>query len=253
MRRKLVFFRFLAIWFPTKMPRGLSKFQARIIILCIWISAATIVSPWMVVFVLKEKDGYSYCVESWSSPFKSKLFFVIGNLILCYALPLVLVILSNGLIWLHVAKRKVPQESASPAAIKRVHKKTRHGVIKMLTCVTLTFLVSWLPLYVIFLIAKMDVLPPTLENMIPVAQWLGASNSSCNPILYSILNKKFRDAFRSLIPCPRSIHGQSNTQTQTNTSNSISLNNSTISAAPQMVSYRQQHNRNTFRYPIVRV
>lgn len=234
------------------MPRGLSKSQARVIIFGIWIAAATIVSPWTVVFILEEKDGYSYCVESWSSPLKSKLFFIVGNLVLCYALPLLLVILGNGLIWLHVANRKVPQ-SASLAAIKRVHKKTRDAVSRICFAVTLTFLISWLPLYVIFLISKMsDSLPEPLENMIPFAQILGTSNSALNPILYAFLNVKFRDAFASLMGCPKSGHGHNTNQTNA-TANSRSLNNSTasITPIPQIVSYRQS--RNTFRYPIVRV
>jgi hypothetical protein len=153
---------------------------------------------------------------------------------------------------LHVAKRKVPQESASAAAaIKRVHKKARHGVLLTVTVVTLTFLVSWLPLYVISFTSRMwEFLPDHLETMIPFAQWMGACNSSCNPIIYAFLNKKFRDAFRSLICCPQSIQGNF-TQTQTQTNATMSLNNSSVCNTPQMISYRQS--RNTFKYPIVRV
>jgi neuropeptide FF receptor 2 len=181
-----------------------------------------------------------------------KMYFIIGNLILCYALPLSLVIVSNGLIWLHVAKRKVPHESASPAQIKRVHRKTRHGVMKMLTVVTTTFLVSWLPLYVIFLVHKITgTLPEAMENMVPFSQWLGASNSSYNPILYAGINKKFRDAFLSLMACPASVPGRRENANTQATANSLSLNNSTVSIAPQGISFRQT--RTTFRYPVVRV
>lgn len=246
-----------------KMPRGLTKAQARFIILFIWIVAASIASPWTFVFDLKEKDGHTYCLETWSSALGEKLFFIVGNLTLCYALPLALVILGNGLIWLHVAKRKIPNETASPADIKRVHRKTRHGVLKMLSAVTLTFLISWLPLYVIFTILKLGFkFPESLENMIPfslaLAQWLGASSSCVNPILYAFLNKKFRDSFRSLVACPGGGGRRSGGRTTT-TANGIStsLNNSTMSVSAHeyvgMTAMRQTNKRTKHRYPIVRV
>jgi neuropeptide FF receptor 2 len=192
--------------FPMKMPRGLSKSQARVIILCIWIAAAIVASPWIIAFrvVHSGRDNQDYCLESWPESMDSKIYFLIGNLILCYGLPLTLITINNGLIWWRVSGRKVPNDSASPAEIQRIHRKTRHAVIRSLSVVTLTFLISWLPLYIIILRIKFGgPIPEHMENIIsialPFAQWLGTSNSSCNPILYTFLNKKFRDSFKSLI------------------------------------------------------
>jgi len=241
--------RFLAIMFPMKMPRGLSTFQARIIIVCIWASASAITFPWLIVFrvVPSGQMDEEYCVESWPDSMNSQLFFLIGNLVLCYGLPLAIISISNGLIWRHVAQRKVPHDSASPAAIKRVHRKTRHGVLKMLSVVTLTFVISWLPLYLIFLRIKLGgPLTESTENLIsitmPFAQWLGASNSCCNPILYAFLNQKFRDSFKTLITCPKFMRSHQNALTLTTYySNSISLNRQSTPRGARRV---------TFRYPI---
>jgi neuropeptide FF receptor 2 len=229
------------------MPRGLSKSQARVMILWIWIAASCIVSPWIIVFRVETsgRDNQHYCVESWPKSMDSLMFFLIGNLVLCYCLPLTLISISNGLIWWHVSQRKVPQDSASPAAIKRFHRKTRHGVLRMLSVVTLTFLISWLPVYLIFLRMKLggpltDRTESIISITMPFAQWLGTSNSSCNPILYAFLNKKFRDSFKSLISCPTFMRpGHILTRTQYSTT--VSVNRQSTPRGGRRV---------TFRHPI---
>ncbi len=86
-----------------------------------------------------------------------------------------------------------------------MHRKARHGVVKMLSVVTLVFLLSWLPLHMIVMRLKFAENISDGEynlhgSLMPFAQWLGSWNSSVNPILYAFLNKKFRKMFRSLLP-----------------------------------------------------
>lgn len=76
----------------------------------------------------------------------------------------------------------------------------------MLLVVIILFACSWLPLYVIFTRIKLggpldhggleEVL---IDNLLPFAQWLGASNSCINPILYAFFNRKFRAGFRAIL------------------------------------------------------
>ncbi len=192
---------------PFKRPRGLSKAQALTVICFIWIIGLLMTIPWAVIFdvIINEDDGFTYCVETWENEFHGKLYFLVANLIFCYGVPLILISVSNGLIWCHVTHRQVPQNSASAAPIKKMHREARHGVIKMLGIVTLTFLISWMPLYIIVTRIKFsenigDWESNILDKLFPFAQWLGSWNSSVNPILYAFLNKKFRDMFRSILP-----------------------------------------------------
>lgn len=75
----------------------------------------------------------------------------------------------------------------------------------MLVVVVIIFMLSWLPLYAIFIRIKLgseqmesweDVLLPYAT---PVAQWLGASNSCINPVLYAYFNQKYRRGFTAII------------------------------------------------------
>lgn len=200
-------YRCQAIYQPFKRPRGLSKAQALRTIGFIWMIALVLTIPWAVIFdvIVSKDDGFTYCVETWENEFHGKLYFLIANLLFCYGVPLILISVSNAIIWCHVRHRKVPQNSASPAPIKKMHKQARHGVLKMLGIVTLTFLISWLPLYIIVTRIKFsehigDWESNILDILFPFAQWLGSWNSSVNPILYAFLNNKFREMFRSILP-----------------------------------------------------
>lgn len=75
----------------------------------------------------------------------------------------------------------------------------------MLVVVVIIFMLSWLPLYAIFIRIKLgsDQMEPweigLLAYATPIAQWLGASNSCINPVLYAYFNQKYRRGFKAII------------------------------------------------------
>lgn len=73
----------------------------------------------------------------------------------------------------------------------------------MILYVVVLFALSWLPLYVAFSLIKFWPLSPDAEKRIvaflPIAQWLGAANSSINPLLYAIFNQRFREGYKALL------------------------------------------------------
>lgn len=185
----------------------MTRNQAIFTIGLIWILALTLLIPWAVVFEVtsSEEYGIALCIEMWENDFHAKVYFVLANFICCYCLPLVLICITNLVIWRHVSNRKVPHNSASSKSIQNMHRKAKHGVIKMLAIVTLLFCLSWLPLYIIVMRNRLadelsDWESNLLDSLMPFAQWLGSWNSSINPIIYAFLNKKFRQMFESLLP-----------------------------------------------------
>lgn len=198
-------------------------------ILGIWVIALLSTIPWALFFelvpIFPEAPDVMLCLEIWPPGLDGALYFLLANLIACYLLPMVLITLCYVLIWIKVWKRSIPGDSKD-AQMDRMQQKSKIKVVKMLIAVVILFVLSWLPLYIIFarikfgnsvasltiiefvLIASIwlfigKVIEPKEEEFLqiatPIAQWLGSSNSCINPILYAFFNKKYRRGFVAII------------------------------------------------------
>ncbi|XP_050055207.1 neuropeptide SIFamide receptor-like isoform X3 [Aphis gossypii] len=193
--------RCLSICYPMN-PVG--KGICKRVVAIIWIISLTITMPWAIYFDLQpmeEGSDNQICLESWPTVESGNLYFVLANLVLCYMLPLTVIAVCYMFIWQKVSRRKVPGEPVHNGA--NMVQRSKMKVITMIMYVVVLFAVSWLPLYVAFSLIKFWPLPPAVESYtvasLPVAQWLGAANSSINPLLYAIFNHRFRDGYRALL------------------------------------------------------
>ncbi|KRT84258.1 G protein-coupled receptor, partial [Oryctes borbonicus] len=197
--------RFLAIWWPLKCQ--ITKSRARIMIMFIWFIALTTTIPWAIFFdlvvIFSDAPDVQLCVEVWPEALNGALYFLIANMVFCYILPMILITMCYVLIWIKVWKRNIPTDTKD-GQMERMQQKSKVKVVKMLVAVVILFVLSWLPLYVIFARIKFGgEIEPWEEEILPIAtpiaQWLGASNSCINPILYAFFNKKFRRGFMGII------------------------------------------------------
>lgn len=201
--------RFLAIWWPLKCQ--ITKRRARIMIILIWFVAMSTMIPWAIFFDLvppfQDAPEVELCMEVWPESLNGALFFLIANMVFCYILPMALITLCYVLIWIKVWRRNIPTDTKD-AQMERMQQKSKVKVVKMLVAVVILFVLSWLPLYAIFARIKLggDIEPweeEILPIATPIAQWLGASNSCINPILYAFFNKKYRRGFVAIIKSRR--------------------------------------------------
>lgn len=181
----------------------------RIIIATIWSFSLSLALPWTVYFQLitigrsTNNEHLYVCREVWPTEQMGTIYFLVANLVVCYLLPLMVFLICYGCIWHRLCRRVLPGEGAHNNGLVR---RSKIKVIKMLFVVVMVFMVSWLPLYAIFIRVKVggNIVENSLEEYViqvsaPVAQWFGASNSCVNPLLYAFFNEKLRTGFKSLL------------------------------------------------------
>ena len=162
----------------------MSRNTARWVIACIWLFSGCISAPWAIFFTLLPYpipyNGELYlmqmCAEDWPSEQWDTLYFVCANLILLYLLPGTLIILCYLGIWYKIECRKIPGDRPKSVNIELIMQRSKLKVVKMMVVVVVIFLLSWLPLYLIFARIKLFSERPQWEDklitkMMPLAQW----------------------------------------------------------------------------------
>ncbi|KAG8252587.1 neuropeptide SIFamide receptor-like [Homalodisca vitripennis] len=196
--------RCFAICYPMRWQ--ISTRSSKRIILAIWFISFTITLPWALFFKLQplyEGSDIQTCLEMWPTKYSGNMYFIIANLIMCYLLPLSVISACYLLIWRRVFLRQPPGEPLQ--STDKIIQKSKVKVVKMLMTVIILFAFSWLPLYLIFTRIKLggpidsEIEETVIFVVLPFAQWLGASNSCINPILYAYFNRKFRLGFKAII------------------------------------------------------
>lgn len=173
--------RFLAICFP--MDWHMSSRAARWTILGIWLFSLSISMPWAIYFKLvpyasqEDNKPFVVCEELWPDENLGMMYFVFANLILCYLLPLVVITACYVGIWYKIWRRNIPGEHrVKGCQIDLLMQKSKLKVVKMMFVVVIIFIISWAPLYAIFVRIRLG--PPLspwedtlIEAVMPFAQW----------------------------------------------------------------------------------
>ncbi|KAI8789948.1 dopamine receptor [Biomphalaria glabrata] len=86
------------------------------------------------------------------------------------------------------------------SSVRKLFRTSEHKAAKTLGIITGVFLLCWLPFFVINPLAAYN------PHLIPsdafiITTWLGYANSCLNPIIYTIFNTEFRQAFRKILCC----------------------------------------------------
>lgn len=190
--------RFVSVFFPMK--RFITPPRAKKIVGVIWF-----VSPFLLLPSLFHHDVVSKgkkvakCEESWSSSKALHLYQMYR--ISCYFLFLLQISVLYFLIGHRLYTRQQPGEQTSQSKAKDLLNKRK--IIKMLFLVVALFALCWLP----YMINKLlNIFPPRPGYVAPdlfvfVGNFLGLLNSVANPVVYAVLNTKFRKAFKNALRC----------------------------------------------------
>ena len=86
-------------------------------------------------------------------------------------------------------------------AKERLEQKRERKAARTLAVITGTFVVCWLPFFVVALVCPFrgDRCLHLPALVVGVIGWLGYLNSLLNPIIYTVFNPDFRSAFRKIL------------------------------------------------------
>uniref|UniRef100_A0A915AHM3 G-protein coupled receptors family 1 profile domain-containing protein n=1 Tax=Parascaris univalens TaxID=6257 RepID=A0A915AHM3_PARUN len=95
-------------------------------------------------------------------------------------------------------KETVISKTLSRSSLQRRHSISDQKARLTLGVIMGTFLVCWLPFFCINVFRSL--LPDLVSHrQFQAVTWLGYANSTANPLIYSILNRDFRQAFKRIL------------------------------------------------------
>ncbi|XP_061674182.1 neuropeptide FF receptor 1 like 2 [Syngnathoides biaculeatus] len=188
----------------------------------IWILAMVIMCPAAVALTVEEvplhymvyNDDLNHtlplytCYENFANPKMTKVYTAVLFAHI-YMIPLIIITLMYGNIGAKLCSsgvaNRMSQETNIQARSRRrgkpVFSQKKIQAIKMLILVTLLFMLSWLPLWTVMMMAdyaglERDQLDLLTSYIFPFAHWLAFANSSINPIIYGYYNENFKRGFQ---------------------------------------------------------
>ncbi|GFU37114.1 RYamide receptor [Nephila pilipes] len=198
------FDRYIAILYPLR-PR-MTKLQAKLIIILVWIVALLTPLPTAIMSKLAQPqdwiemnltDRYT-CMEAWDSN-TQRYHYSMALMILQYFFPLAVLIYTYSRIAIVVWGKRTPGE-AQDARDQRMAASKRK-MIKMMITVVSVFTLCWLPLNALIVAGdEHDVIWQFshIHYVWFVCHWLAMSSTAYNPIIYCWMNSKYRDGFRQV-------------------------------------------------------
>ncbi|VDM39530.1 unnamed protein product [Toxocara canis] len=217
--------RYIGICHPIRARYICTVKRAKAIISAIWLFCIIYNSPWLYLASLRIDNGeYSCSFKLERDHFTYKVMFV-GDLVAFYVIPMLLYIVIYSKIACALNRPQMSEKGEgvvstdkgaqlhSPLGLSRSTNdirafviscgkssyKGKNQVVKMLALVVAIFAICWLPyramvMYNSFAQQKWDP-----DWYIFLSKTMIFFNCAINPILYNVMSKRFRNAFRSLL------------------------------------------------------
>ncbi|XP_064088286.1 tachykinin-like peptides receptor 86C [Macrobrachium nipponense] len=199
------FDRFLNVMRPLK-PR-MSKCVCRMLLCVIWIVAASIAAPILPyattihTFNKLCRGERTICVIKWPDGLapRSLIDYVYNVVILAvtYVVPMTAMIICYAVIGCKLWDPAVTKTSRQTDNFK-----SKRKVVQMLALLVGLFALCWLPYHVYFIVVHHHPqlsTRPYVQHMYLAFYWLAMSNAMFNPIVYYLLNARFRYFFWQLL------------------------------------------------------
>ncbi|XP_070188356.1 tachykinin-like peptides receptor 99D [Littorina saxatilis] len=202
--------RYIAIIHPLR-PRLTGRIVLTIIV-GIWLASILLALPNIIyseVYTWNE-SGRTMCYMHWpdiqlSHQSDQDLIYSTVLMVLNYFLPMVILTVTYSRISWELWVSRTIGEAVSMQA-ERIRSKRK--VVKMMVAVVMIFGFCWLPYHSFFIAVQVDETirhKPYTQQVYLLIFWLAMSNSLYNPIIYCLMNARFRQGFLQFFcfcPCP---------------------------------------------------
>ncbi|KAG9328119.1 hypothetical protein JZ751_011662 [Albula glossodonta] len=196
--------RYVAIIHPLQ--QRLSSTETKVIVGVIWVLALFLAFPQYYYSTTHEMPDRVVCFIDWPeyTTWDFKKMYHVCVAVLLYFLPLLVMGCAYLVVGLTLWASKIPGDSSDRY---REQLTAKRKVVKMMIVVVCTFAICWLPYHVYFLLHEFF---PHLSEEMFIQQvylaimWLAMSSTMYNPIIYYLLNDRFRAGFRQAFcwcPC----------------------------------------------------
>ncbi len=194
--------RYVAIRAPLSVPRITTKRQAIRVIVIIWFLAAIFVLPMVLVRDVYTVDfehfsvSMAFCIEQWPSYFNKEVYSLV-MLVVNYVVPIATITTSYSLIGRTLCSEELHRKTSESSSTVMLGRKR---VARMLIAVIVVFFVCWLPYNITSL--SLDFEPRFRDTLVlPFTMMFAHAHSAINPLLYWILNKRFRHCMKKALRC----------------------------------------------------
>ena len=196
--------RLVAVVFPRKYRRFTAK-DRRFLILCTWILAMAIHSPYFYTFRLDTKNGEPFCITNWEPAFDHKsthTHYYTALLVTVLIVPLITVCILQTITLLKLRDDKMGSLRTSGTASQR-RKKRNKVLLKMSIVIVLTFALCWLPfiafqLILLFFLSLISHCSLGFKIFSQFAILLSCCHSIVNPCICFIFMRRIRVGLRSV-------------------------------------------------------
>lgn len=183
---------FKLVRFPPKTHRN-----SKIIVTVIWCMSVALSSPYLVVFTVFDHGTGPICYDKWRYPMRQKSRYLMTMFLVGYFIPLILISATYLVIW-RTAWRTLNNTTQKNSGVKR----SRRNVTIIISIVILAFGICWLPHNIFSVWLSVSGENFNYNHGTYVFKLIDLSfsylNSSLNPIIYSLMSQKFREAAKVL-------------------------------------------------------
>lgn len=198
--------RYSAIVHATENLKRVSSMMPALIV--IWISSFGLAVPIAIFSTVVKAEylgnvvSYQICMEHWPSAMSRALYTLVSTLIQ-FAVPLAIMIPLHTKIC-RFLKSRMQYQSQSPVDAERMAKKEARyrSTMKLLTAVVLAFLLSWVPLSVVNIMADFNYTIFTRINfnaLYVTCHMIAMASVFVNPLLYGWFNTNFQRQLRGIL------------------------------------------------------